>query len=172
MKNYILIIAITFFVSGCSISSFNETKKEPKRIKLISGSMEKEIKEKDLDPLSEILLAQYEEWKGVKYRYGGNSKRGIDCSAFIQRTFKEKLNKKMPRTTYYQAKLGKKVSKKEAKVGDLVFFKTGKNSRHVGIYLEDKKFIHVSQKKGVIISTLDNPYFKRHFWKIKRVLED
>ncbi|WP_164968165.1 NlpC/P60 family protein [Arcobacter sp. CECT 8986] len=163
LKSTIVILPILF--SGCSMSMNSLTSGFSKPKKDLTKGIED-------NHITRVLLSQYREWKGVEYKYGGNSKDGIDCSAFIQRTFYTKLHKKLPRTTYYQSRLGKAVKKKDAKAGDLVFFKTGRKSRHVGIYLDDGKFLHVSTSKGVIISTLDNVYFKRHFWKIKRVLED
>lgn len=113
----------------------------------------------------------YKEWKGVKYKFGGNSKKGIDCSAFIQKAYMKTLNIKIPRTTLQQSKKGKNISKSELKLGDLVFFKTGRNSRHVGIYMQDGKFMHASTKKGVTISRLDNIYFRKHYWKSQRILD-
>jgi len=120
--------------------------------------------------LYDKLNLQYKNWKGVKYKYGGNSKKGIDCSAFVQKTFREKLNIRIPRTTALQSKIGKEINMSELEMGDLIFFKTGYNSRHVGIYLEGGKFMHASTKRGVTISRLDNYYYRNHFWKIKRVL--
>jgi lipoprotein Spr/probable lipoprotein NlpC len=68
-----------------------------------------------------------------------------------------------------QARLGKEVRKDDLRAGDLVFFRTGKTSNHVGIYLEKNKFLHASQKKGVIISRLDNVYWKSSYWKSVRI---
>ena len=112
----------------------------------------------------------YSEWKGVKYKYGGNSKNGIDCSAFIQKAYKDKLNIKIPRTTLLQSKIGKQINKSQLELGDLVFFRTGKNSRHVGIYMQNGNFMHASTSKGVIISKLSNIYFNKHYWKAQRVI--
>ncbi len=97
-------------------------------------------------------------------------KKGIDCSAFVQRTFRDRLNIKIPRTTALQSNVGKEISINELEMGDLIFFKTGFNTRHVGIYLEGGKFLHASTKRGVIISRLDNIYYSKHFWKIKRII--
>ncbi|WP_297478269.1 NlpC/P60 family protein [uncultured Photobacterium sp.] len=111
----------------------------------------------------------YRNWKGTPYRYGGSSKKGIDCSAFVQVGYSSVYKKALPRTTLQLVKKGKKVNRNNAKEGDLVFFRTGRNSRHVGIYLGNLKFMHASQSKGVIISRLDNPYWRRHFWQIRRL---
>lgn len=118
----------------------------------------------------DLLYAQFKEWKGVKYKYGGTTKKGVDCSAFVQKTYKDKLHTKIPRTTKYQSSFGKEVGMDELQMGDLIFFKTGYNTRHVGIYLEGGKFLHASTKYGVIISHLDNPYYQASFWKIQRVI--
>lgn len=162
-RTLIFTFLFALFFAGCS---FTQGTIQTKKV------VRKPLTVQPTNHLSRVFMSQYKEWRGVKYKYGGNSKKGIDCSAFIQRTFKSKLNIKIPRTTWYQAKVGKQVPKAKAKTGDLVFFRTGRKSRHVGIYLEDGKFLHVSQKKGVIISTLDNVYFKKHFWKVKRVIKE
>lgn len=137
-----------------------------------SASLEKTIKE---NPSNKIYINKslnnfYKEGKGVKYKFGGNSKKGIDCSAFIQKAYKQSLNIKIPRTTLLQSKVGKKINKIQLQYGDLVFFKTGRNSRHVGIYVENGKFMHASTSKGVTISKLKNIYFNKHYWKSKRII--
>lgn len=128
------------------------------------------LQSKNYNKIYEALKVQYKDWKGVKYKFGGSSKNGIDCSAFVQKTFREKLNIKIPRTTSLQSRIGEEISIDNLEMGDLVFFKTGFNSRHVGIYLEGGKFLHASTKRGVTISRLDNIYYSKHFWKIKRVI--
>jgi len=109
------------------------------------------------------LLSQYASWKGTPYQYGGLSKRGVDCSGFVQVTFKNQFTKHLPRTTEQQAKLGTSVSKSRLKAGDLVFFKTGYNKLHVGMALGNSEFMHASTSKGVIISNLDNSYWSKHY---------
>lgn len=152
------LIAITFL--GCSSKSSN-----------ISYSSNKSFPAKSYkNKVYKALNAQYKDWKGVKYKYGGNSKSGIDCSSFVQKTFKDKLSINIPRTTALQSDMGEEVLIKDLQMGDLVFFKTGFNSRHVGIYIKDGKFLHASTKRGVTVSRLDNVYYSRHFWKIKRVI--
>lgn len=111
----------------------------------------------------------YDNWKGTPYRLGGASKRGIDCSAFVQVGYFTVYDKMLPRTTSELAKLGQSVSVSNAKEGDLIFFKTGYRLRHVGIYLGNSEFLHASTSQGVIISRLDNPYWRRAFWQVRRI---
>ena len=116
-----------------------------------------------------LLYRQHREWKGVEYRIGGLNKSGVDCSGFVYLTFKSRFDVKLPRTTKDQIKLGKPVKKAKLKAGDLVFFKTKWKVRHVGIYIEDNKFLHASTNNGVMISRLDNVYWKKKYWKARRV---
>ena len=117
------------------------------------------------------LFDFYSEWEGVEYKLGGDSKSGIDCSGFIQKAFKEKFNLSIPRTTLLQAQVGKEIDKSQLLSGDLVFFKTGDDINHVGIYLEDGLFVHASTKIGVTISELSNSYFSKSYWKAQRIID-
>jgi lipoprotein Spr len=120
--------------------------------------------------LNDELYDFYAKWEGVKYKLGGESKNGIDCSAFIQKVFEEKLALEIPRTTTLQSKVGKKINKNQLETGDLVFFHTGR-TKHVGIYMEKGKFMHASTSTGVTISDLDNSYFSKNYWKAQRILD-
>ncbi|OAN13366.1 hypothetical protein A3K86_15775 [Photobacterium jeanii] len=111
----------------------------------------------------------YQEWKGTPYRLGGTTKRGIDCSAFVQVGYADVYQTMLPRTTSELAKVGQWVSRNKARYGDLVFFKTGYRTRHVGIYIGNDEFLHASTSQGVIVSRLDNPYWRRTFWQIRRM---
>ena len=94
--------------------------------------------------VKESLYAQYGQWKNTKYQIGGLSGNGIDCSGFVHVTFKTKLGMVLPRSTEFQAELGQDVDRDQLRAGDLVFFKTGRTVRHVGVYLEDGRFLHAS----------------------------
>jgi len=115
------------------------------------------------------LYRQHAEWKGVRYRLGGLSKNGVDCSGFVYLTYKNRLGISLPRTTRQQSQYGKIINRQELNAGDLVFFRTGRVSKHVGIYLENNTFLHVSKKNGVTISHLDNVYWKAKYWKSVRL---
>ncbi len=124
--------------------------------------------EKNESPTVQKLYTQYNEWRGVKYRVGGISKKGVDCSGFVQITYKEKFNKNIPRTTELMSKSGRPVNMKNLRPGDLIFFKTGWSVRHVGIYTGKGEFIHASTSRGVTKSKLDNPYWSDTYWMSRR----
>ena len=115
------------------------------------------------------LLEQYQEWRGVPYRSGGQSRRGVDCSGFVQLTFRERFGLELPRDTHQQSRLGAPISTHGLQPGDLVFFNTGRRTQHVGIFIEDGQFLHASTSKGVIISDLDNPYWRKTYWQSRRL---
>ncbi|WP_241033822.1 NlpC/P60 family protein [Vibrio maerlii] len=121
------------------------------------------------DYRSSVFEPIYQDWRGTPYRLGGQSKSGIDCSAFVQVAYQQALAINLPRTTKLQSQLGQEVSYRTASSGDLVFFKTGVKVRHVGVYLGNNAFMHASTSKGVVVSRLDNPYWADAFWQFRRV---
>ena len=125
----------------------------------------------DIQAVKSVLYSQYNEWKSVRYREGGLSKKGVDCSGYVYLTYRSKFGIDLPRTTDSQSSLGIKISQDNLKAGDLVFFKTGLFKKHVGIFLEDRKFMHASTSKGVIISSLDEEYWSDNYWKAKRIYQ-
>ena len=113
------------------------------------------------------LYVESGHWIGVPYRGGGTTKRGIDCSGLTSAIYKKVYRKSLERNSDDQRKKDcRKVKKSKLKEGDLVFFHNGrkkKRATHVGIYLKDRKFIHASTSQGVIISRLDEEYWKKHW---------
>lgn len=122
------------------------------------------------NPVTRQLLRQYDEWKHTPYRKGGLSKKGIDCSGFVHLTFRTRLGRDVARSTRALVKTGIKISATAILPGDLLFFKTGLQRRHVGIYLGEGQFLHASTSRGVIISSLREDYWKKHFWQARRIL--
>jgi len=127
-----------------------------------------EILSSPLIKVEQQLLGYYSDWEGTPYRFGGNSRTGIDCSAFVRNAYKSVFDVDVPRTTLGQATLGYSVDKSELLPGDLVLFKTSRTVRHVGVVVNGNKFMHVSEKKGVKISALDNIYWRKKYWKAVR----
>ncbi len=115
------------------------------------------------------LYAHLEEWHGVPHRDGGMGKQGIDCSGFTALTLRRLFDVRLPRTTSQQANSGTTISRLQLRPGDLVFFKIRMGVRHVGIYVEEQKFMHASKSRGVMLSRLDNPYWLEHYWQARRV---
>lgn len=113
----------------------------------------------------------YNEMKHVNYKMGGTGgRKGIDCSAFTQKMFKEKFNLQLPRTTVTQVNIGKEIKKSELIPGDLVFFKTSKVDKHVGVYVGNGEFLHASIK-GIQYTKLDKPFYKDAYWTSRRVIQ-
>ncbi len=123
----------------------------------------------DNEEISEALREYFIHWQGTRYRYGGLSRDGVDCSGLTLITYKELFGKNLPRTVKEQLKQGKKIDRSSLQPGDLVFFKTGLFGKHVGIYLEDDLFMHASGSKGVIISSLNNVYWQKRYWQAQRI---
>lgn len=116
------------------------------------------------------LTTYYRSWRGTPHKLGGNTRSGIDCSGFTHVVYREVFNMRIPRSTELLAKSGHYIDRSNLVPGDLVFFKTGIKQRHVGIYIGNGKFIHVSSTKGVMESRLNSPYWSKHYWKTKRIL--
>ncbi len=118
--------------------------------------------------LLDALYAQYRQWQGTPWRYGGNSASGLDCSAFTQRVYAQQFGRQLPRTTEQQQRLGKVITQADLQAGDLVFFRPAGRGRHVGVYLENGLFMHVSTRVGVTISKLKSPWWQSAYWKSTR----
>ena len=117
------------------------------------------------------LEAFYRKWSHVSYQYGGSGQGGMDCSALTQQAYRDLYGLRLPRTTEDQAKVGKRVSKRRLRAGDLVFFKTGWSTRHVGVYIGDGMFVHSSASSGVVKSSLATEYWKDRYWRSRRILD-
>ena len=109
-------------------------------------------------------------WIGIPYRWGGTTRRGIDCSAFVQQFVRQQFDVALPRTTASQRYEGQEIDRSELRAGDLVFFRR-RGVRHVGVYLSEGEFIHASSSRGVTISTLESGYWARHYWMSRRILD-
>ena len=109
------------------------------------------------------MLEFIDEWYGTPYRYGGTSKKGVDCSAFVNFFMSAVYGLDIPRNSKEQYGTAKKIRKKQLEEGDLVFFNTRGGVSHVGVYLGHNKFVHASTSSGVTISDLDEEYYDRRY---------
>jgi lipoprotein Spr len=129
-----------------------------------------ELLGKDPNQIENIeLLKSVDEWYGTKYKMGGASKSGIDCSAFVQAVYFSAFGMSVPRTAFEQYKAANHISATEMKEGDLVFFNTTGGVSHVGIYMGNNKFAHASVARGVTVSDLFDPYYLKRFLGIGRI---
>jgi cell wall-associated NlpC family hydrolase len=118
------------------------------------------------------LRSEATSWEGVPHRWGGTTRRGIDCSGLTQVMYTRVLGLNLPRDTNRQARTGERVRRSALQPGDLVFFRTGRKTRHVGVYLSGGEFVHASSSSGVTISSLNTDYWRRTWWHARRVLSD
>lgn len=116
------------------------------------------------------LVSLVDEWMGTRYRLGGTTKSGIDCSAFMQVLFAGIYGITLPRTAREQYTNSERISRTEMKEGDLIFFNTTGGISHVGMYLQNNKFVHASSS-GVTISDIFDEYWVRRFVGVGRVQE-
>ena len=121
----------------------------------------------DLSP----VVAEAFSWLGTKYRYGGHSKSGTDCSGLVWEIYRDVLSVCLPGTAWELQKYCNSINRSALAPGDLVFFSNKKNGRvtHVGIYIGSGEMIHASTSQGVIRSDLDETYYKKRYHSSGRV---
>ncbi|MDZ4795235.1 MAG: NlpC/P60 family protein [Bacteroidota bacterium] len=119
---------------------------------------------------NKALLENVDEWYGVRYRTGGNTKSGVDCSGFTVAVYAALYGIMLPRVSREQYRISRKISTTELQEGDLVFFNTnGSGVSHVGVYLGNNKFIHASVSKGVMVNGLFEPYYLKRYYGAGRI---
>ncbi|MCC5926642.1 MAG: C40 family peptidase [Bacteroidetes bacterium] len=116
------------------------------------------------------LMEMHDRWQGVPYVLGGTTRNGVDCSAFVMIVMREQFGINLPRTTREQMRVGVRVRQSRLRVGDLVFFQTGRSTFHVGIMLDNKRFLHASTSRGPMISSLDERYWSQRYLRARRVM--
>lgn len=179
MKNVLFAIFTLLFIVSCGTSKTVAVKrsiptktvaKTPDLKSLesnFSGKVNAQIQE---------ILKDAQKYLGAPYKYAGNTSAGFDCSGLVSKVFDEN-NTRLPRRSEDQSAVGKEISIRDTKPGDLVFFATAGGSRvsHVGIVHDigndgEVKFIHASTSKGVIISSLNEKYWNKAYLFARRVL--
>ncbi|MFV0604991.1 MAG: C40 family peptidase [Niabella sp.] len=143
---------VDYAVSKLSESAFKLQKKYADMLDVMPSS---------LSNLSLIKSIDY--WFGTRYLYGGTTKRGVDCSAFVRAALSTAFGYDLPRTARQQYYASERISATELREGDLVFFNTTGGISHVGIYLKNNKFAHSSSSRGVTISDLYESYYMARF---------
>ena len=153
MKKITIIILLTLSTSITSIYAQNQFSDYVQHLKNDTSN---------LKPLGTFVM----EWYGVKYKLGGNTKRGIDCSQFTKKLYSEVYGKKLGNNCAEQWKQTKRIKKDSLLVGDIVFFRSRQSPSgwHCGLYLGKDTFAHAANKKeGVKISSLFEPRYLRSY---------
>ncbi len=199
MKKIILLSLFSSFLISCGSSrSPHKTDREIIGTRNHHITTEKRVKVKThhedrqaVEPTTEELFRENEDkvayeikqeiidyaktFEGTRYKYGGTTKAGMDCSGLVSTAFKSE-NIQLPRSSRDMATKGVPVSLKDIEKGDLVFFKTSSRNviSHVGLVVQAKdgdiRFIHSTTHAGVIISSLDEAYWKKAFVEVRRVI--
>ncbi len=124
----------------------------------------------DIESIANTYLYNFiDEWWAVRYRYGGSTKRGIDCSSFTGKLISAVYGVELPRTAREQYANTTRINRMDLQEGDLVFFNTRGGVSHVGVYLKNDYFTHSSSNTGVTISSLNDPYYSRKYIGAGRV---
>ncbi|AFL81419.1 cell wall-associated hydrolase, invasion-associated protein [Aequorivita sublithincola DSM 14238] len=197
MKKLLLLSFFTLFLVSCGSTKntdkvpeviVNKNESKPKSVrkvnsrnntKITNNKREEEVEienaEESPKEIKREIIDYAKTFEGTRYKFGGTTEAGMDCSGLVYTAF-QKENITLPRISRDMAKQGILISFKDIEEGDLVFFKTSRKNviTHVGLVVEAKrgevKFIHSSTSAGVIISSLDEAYWKKAFVEVRRVI--
>lgn len=192
MKRYAVICTLILALLGSGLCSCSSSRNAYNRDDIYSGSMPAKKKKKHgkqkgstahrydrpaddaaMTRDAKKVIDEARKWLGTPYRYGGDSARGMDCSGLTCTAFEKAIGLKLPRNSREQAEFSRRIRRSELQPGDLVFFASrrgGDRINHVAIYLGNNSMIHSSTSQGVVVSDLDEEYWKSHFHSCGRVL--
>lgn len=166
-KRFILILIVPLLIacgSSKKIADNNSSSAEIKHGKIESNKH-----------VVNNVIKTAKEFEGTRYKFGGTTKAGMDCSGLVYRAFRQ-VDIALPRVSRDMARKGVSVRLRDIMQGDLIFFKTGKRRviNHVGLVVESNRmgirFIHSTTSQGVIISSLNEDYWKKAFVEARRVI--
>lgn len=178
MRNFILILLTIITLTSCgSTKNKSVVTRKSQTTKTVRKTTKKTNTSNVAVPkIAHSIINNAEKYEGTRYKYGGTTKKGMDCSGLIYTAFKEN-NVAIPRVSGAMAKTGNWIDLKKVRKGDLLFFATKKNNRsinHVGLVTrtqgDDVEFIHATTSKGVITSMLKEKYWYFAFVQARRVL--
>lgn len=158
---FLLLLLCTFAACKSKKAAVNSNKKTSnKQLQALSAKLNLDVDKNDNLPLYQFVA----KWLGTPHKLGACNKSGIDCSCFVVLLYEEVYHKKLPRTSAEMYKQADEIKPKNLTEGDLVFFNIKqKKVSHVGVYLKDGWFAHVSTSKGVMINNLSETYYDKYF---------
>ena len=173
MRHYSVVISILLLLLfGSCKSSRNSVKVKPADRETAVTPVPHRLSSSSVDTeMGRRLVSEAHKWLGVPYSYGGNSRKGVDCSGMVVAVYRDAASLKLPRSSADQHRYCRDISRKDLEAGDLVFFKGSSKGKvsHVGIYIGDNKMIHASSSRGVIVSDLAEKYYISHYHASGRV---
>ena len=174
-KNQILFFLIIIIVySSCAPRHIERRPSPRNQKKIVQKSFEriKKIEKENRDFRLRKLFYPIKAYIGTSYKFGGDTRRGMDCSGFVYKVFQESFKMKLPHNASQQFSRSTRISTSDLRLGDLVFFSINRNGSigHVGIYLGSNYFAHASTNYGVIVSSLKEKYYQSRYVGAGRVL--
>ena len=154
----LIFTVLILFISGCGVANQSRAPQQTSQPAVQRNNI--------LDALNQAHI----DWKGTPYILGGSGIGGVDCSSFTQIVFSDYFGVELPRNTRQQIRVGNSIRRSFMRPGDLVFFKTGRNLLHVGIVMDNERFLHASVSSGVMISNLRQRYWATKYLASRRIL--
>ena len=152
---YLCALLAAWWVCGCSTTPVQTNVSSPVRKEVV---------------VEQQLRRAAREWDRTPHRMGGLDHNGIDCSGLVKVLYRDLFNVPLPRSSRQQVRQGVAVGQQRLTAGDLVFFKPPHKDNHVGIYLGDGQFLHVSTRRGVMVSHIKEKYWRNSYWTARRIL--
>jgi len=152
----LFLILLMLMTTGCATIAAPD----PEPVLLMSGG----------ERTAKMLRDEIQSWLGTPHRMGGLSRRGIDCSGLVVVLYDDLFDMRLPRTTTALMHKGRRVDKHNLTAGDLVFFKPAAKFHHVGIYLGQGEFVHTSTSYGVMLSRMDDDFWRQCYLTGRRLL--
>jgi cell wall-associated NlpC family hydrolase len=170
-----LFLLIVIIVCSACAPRYIERRPSPrsqKRIVQKSLDIIKKVERENRDFRLSKIFYPIKAYLGTPYKFGGDNRRGMDCSGFSSRVFQESFKMKLPHNASQQYLRSTHISRLDLKLGDLVFFSMNQNGSigHVGIYIGNNYFVHASTSYGVVVSGLKEKYYRSRYVGAGRVL--
>ncbi len=169
IEKLFFVIAIIFLTVACqpSIRFSTSARKIDRERTYKKRRNSKKLAHRNLSKQQRLIIKIAERWIGTPYKYGGTTRAGIDCSAFVKNVYKE-LGVKLPRTSKQQYVATIPVTNPD--IGDLIFFKKKGRVYHVGLYIGNNIMIHASSKRGVTKQNIKTRYYQKYYGGAGRIL--